>query len=132
MRLDVGSAGATTGLDDVGVERALHEKLDLLLRRDPARGVFEDTDELATDDLPLGLRIADTGERVDETIGRVHHLEAYAGRRDEVTLDLLGLARAQQPVVDEHTSELRSDRALHQRRRDGGVDATRQSRDHPL
>ena len=54
-----------------------------------------------------------------------------AGRRDEIALDLLGFALAQQPVVDEDARQLVTDRALHQRGRDGGIDATRQAADHP-
>ena len=71
VALDVGGAGAATGLDDVGIERALDQELDALAVRagvgdDLARGVLEDADELAADDLALLLRVGDTGERVEE------------------------------------------------------------------
>ena len=43
--------------------------------------------------------------------------------------DLLGLVLSQQPVVDEHAGELVADRAVHERRGHGGVDAARQPAD---
>ena len=70
------------------------------------------------------------GERVQEPLARVDDLELHAGRGDEVLLDLLGLARAQQPVVDEHAGQLAADGLLHERRGDGGVDAAGQPADH--
>ena len=54
-----------------------------------------------------------------------------AGGGDEVLLDLLGLALAQQPVVDEHTGQLVADGPLDQRRGDRGVDAAGQAADRP-
>ncbi len=66
----------------------------------------------------------------EEPLGGVDDLELDAGRGDEVALDLLGLARAQQPVVDEHAGQLVAHRALHERGRDGAVDAARQPADH--
>ena len=46
-----------------------------------------------------------------------------------VALDLLGLALAHQPVVDEHARQLVADGTMYEGRRDGGVDATRQAAD---
>ena len=134
VALDVGRAGAAAGLDDVGVERALHEELDRLARRpdDRARLGLEDADELAADRLALGLRVGDAGERVEEAVGGVGDPQLHAGGGDEVLLDLLGLALAQQPVVDEDAGELVADRPLHERRRDRGVDAAGQPADDPL
>ena len=54
---------------------------------------------------------------------RVDDLEVDAGGLDVVLLDLLGLALAEQPVVDEHRGQLVADGALHECRRHGGVDA---------
>jgi hypothetical protein len=44
--------------------------------------------------------------------------------RAERLFDLLTLAAAQQTVIDEHTREAIPDRPMHQRGRDGGIDAT--------
>ena len=69
-------------------------------------------------------------ERGEELLGRVDDLEPDAGGGHVVALHLLALALAQQAVVDEHARELVADRAVHQRRRDGGVDATREPTQH--
>ena len=63
VALDVGGAGAAAGLDDVGVERALHEEVDGLavgagVGHDLAGGLLEHPDELAPDGLALLLRVA--------------------------------------------------------------------------
>ena len=47
----------------------------------------------------------------------VDDVQVDAGRGDEVALDLLGLALAQQPVVDEDAGQPVADRALHERPR---------------
>ena len=120
VALDVRRAGAAAGLDHVGVERPLHQELDgvavaaRLVDDLPRRG-FEHPDELAADDLALRLRVGDAGERVEEALARVDDLEPDAGSRDVVPLDLLGLAGAQQAMVDEDTGELAADRALDER-----------------
>jgi len=94
--------------------------------------VLEHADELATDRLALLFRVDDAGPRGEEPRRSVDDLQPHAGRRDEVTLDLLRLALAQQPVVDEYARESVTDRTLHQRRRNGAVDATRQPADDTL
>ena len=134
--LDVGGAGAAAGLDDVGVERALHQEGDLVAVA-AAHGVgqhlglrgLEDPDELAADDLALLLRVGDTDEGVEELLLRVDHLQVDAGGGHEVALDLLGLALAHQPVVDVDAGEPVADRPLHQRRGHRGVDAAGQAAD---
>ncbi len=72
VRLDVRRAGTAAGLDDVGVERALDEELDLARVGVRRRGIgagfeheglgrrLERADELAADDLALLLRVAHT------------------------------------------------------------------------
>ena len=50
----------------------------------------------------------------------------------ERLLDLLGLALAQQPGVDEHARELVADGLVHERGGDRGVDPAGQPADHPL
>ena len=135
VALDVGGAGAPARLHDVGIERALHEEVDGLallagLRNDTARGLLEDPDELAADDLALLLRILDSRQRGQEALLRIDDDEAYAGGRDEVALDLLGLACAQQPVIDEDAGELITHGALHERCGDRGVHAAGEAADH--
>ena len=59
-------------------------------------------------------------------------LELDAGGLDEVPLDLVGLALAEEPVVDEHAGEAVTDGPLHEGGGHGGVDAARQPAHHPL
>ena len=54
--LDRRRAGAAAGLDDVGVQRPLHEELRVAELR---RLLLEDADELGADRLALGLRVGD-------------------------------------------------------------------------
>ena len=86
-------------------------------------GGLEGADELPADDLALLLGLGDAGERVEELLLGVHDVQVDARRGHEVALDLLGLALAQQAVVDEDAGEPVTDRALHHRGRHGGVDA---------
>ena len=85
---------------------------------------------------PMILRlvsgIGDAGQVAEELVLRVGDDELRAGRRDEVALDRLGLALAQQAVVDEDAGELVADGALHDRGGDGGVDTAGQPAQHPL
>ena len=85
--------------------------------------------------VPISLRLAsgsvtpasrsqEPGLRVD---GDQRDLEGVAERGD----DLLPLALAHQPVVDEHAGQLVADRAVHEQRRDRGVDAAREAADRP-
>ena len=53
------------------------------------------------------------------------------GGGHEVLLDLLGLALAQQPVVDEHAGQLVADRPLHERGGHRRVHAAGQRAEHP-
>ena len=92
-------------------------------------GVLEGADELPADDLALLLRVGHPGQRGQERLGLGRHLELDAGGGHEVLLDLLGLALAQQPVVDEHAGEPVADGPLDERRGDRGVHAAGQPAD---
>ena len=81
-------------------------------------------------DLALAFRVDDVVERAEEPVGRLHVHEVDLELPSERVLDLLGLVAAQQAGVDEHTRELVADRLVHERGRDRGVDAARQSADH--
>src|SRR5205823_6291202 len=89
MRLDARARLrlAAARLDDVGVDRSLHEEID---RADPLRLVLEDTDELLTDDRALRLGIDDIFEPREESLVcvDVDEPKARTERRDH----LLGLA----------------------------------------
>ena len=81
---------------------------------DVTGGLLEDADELAPNDLALLLGVAHSRERRQELLLGVHDDEVDTGGGHELLLDLLGLARAQQPVVDENAGELVTDGALHE------------------
>src|SRR5688500_5197080 len=108
MRLDDGGRPLDrNGFDDVGIERALNEEVDV---RNALRLFLEDGDELVADALALGLRLLDPGEALIETLARVDgddvHAEAFAETRN----DLHGLVFSQNAVVDEDGGELIADR----------------------
>ena len=138
VALDVRGAGAAARLDDVGVERALHQELDVAapFEEMPSaamtsrRDFLEGADELGADDLALLLGIGDVAQRGEELLRRVDDHEADAGGGDVVALDLLALTLAQQPVVDEDARELVAHRAVHECRRDRGVDPAREAAQH--
>src|SRR5699024_6812306 len=121
MALDGGRTLAATGLHNVGVQRALDQELDRVTvspgtRHDVAGGLLEHSDELAADDLALLLRIDHSGERAEELILGVDHMEFGPGGCDVFTLNLCGLPLAHQAMIDEHTRELITDGTLHERR----------------
>ena len=69
-------------------------------------GPLERADELAADDLALLLRVGHARPaRPGTRPAASTTVQADPGRRDEVLLDLLGLALAQQAVVDEHAGQ---------------------------
>jgi hypothetical protein len=92
-------------------------------------GALEGADELAADDLPLGLRVGHPGQRAEELGGGVHHVQPDPGGGHEVLLDLLRLALAQQPVIDEDAGQPVPDGPLDERRGDRGVDPAGQPAD---
>ena len=124
MRLDPRcDSSLAAGLDDVGVERALHEEGHV---PQPPCLLLEDADELFADPPPLLLRVGDALEARKKAIGRVdvheRHVEVPAERLD----DLNRLVLPQQAVVDEHACQLVSHRTVHEQCRDRGVDTARE------
>ena len=96
-------------------------------RRRPPRELggllLEDADELGADRLALGLGLGDAVQLLQEALLGVHGDERHLERVAERAHDLLALVLAHQPVVDEHARQLVADRAVHEQRGDGGVDA---------
>ena len=76
--------------------------------------------------------IGDAGELRDEALLRLHVHERHVEEAVERLDHLLGLALAQQAVVDEHAGELVADRLVHEQRRDGRVDAAGERAEHAL
>ena len=126
-----GLVPAHARLDDVGVDRALPEEVDVaVLLLEVARGVREDLDELAADDLALRLRIGHALRLVEEALLAVERDEVHAELALEDLLDHLALVEAHAAVVDEHADELPADRLVEERRADGRVDAAGKRQQH--
>ncbi len=97
-----------------------------------ARLLLEDADERLADALALDLGILDAGELLEEAIARVDVHERDAEVVAELADDLLALALAHQPVIDEDAGQLVADGAVHEQRRDGAVDAAGEAAEHLL
>ena len=87
-------------------------------------------DEQAADRLALDLGVVDALERVEKQLLRLH-----MAQRDIVVVakqahDLLGLALAQQPVIDEDAGQRVADGLVNQHGGDGAVDAARKAAEH--
>ena len=121
-------AVGAAGLDEVRVERALHEELGL---HEPAGVLLEDADELVADRLALGLRLGDAGEAGEEAGAGVDVDQLDAHRAAERLGHLLALALAHQPGVDVHARQLVADGPVHERRGHRRVDAAGQPADRP-
>ena len=126
MALDPGRR-ARAGLDDVGVQRPLHEiaRAAMLARR-----LLEHPDELLADDAPLPLRVLHARELRQEPVGRLHVHQRHAEVPGERVLDLFGLPLAQQAGVHEHARQLVVDRLVHEECGHRGVDAAGERAQH--
>jgi hypothetical protein len=134
VRLDRRGARAAARLDHVRVQRPLDQELARLavlagLGGDLPGRPLEGPDELPADDLPLLLGVGHPGQRGQERPCLGGHGEPDAGGGHEILLDLLGLALAQQAVIDEHAGEPVADGALDERGGDRGVHAAGQPAD---
>ena len=94
-----------TRLYDVGIDGALCEEADAL---ELAGLLFEDADELGTDDLALLLGVGNAGELVEEAVGGVDIHQVGFHLVAEDAHHLLGLTLAQQAVVDVDRHQLPS------------------------
>src|SRR4051812_840407 len=113
--------------DHVRIERSLPEMTE------PAQFVgarLEHIDERAADNLALLLRIRDTGQPIEEQVGRVDEIERQTKFLGETLADLFRLVVPQQAVVDEDAGETVADGAMDQHCRYRRVDATREPADH--
>ena len=125
VALDLGGAGGAR-LDDVGVERALDQELGVL---DAAGDALEDADEQLADGLALVLGVGDALELLEVAVGGAHVDELDALVALEGLDDLLALAEAHEPGVDEHAGQLGPDGLVHERGGHGGVDAAGEGAD---
>ena len=115
---------AETALNDIGIDRPLHEEIDLA---DLLRFGFKDTDEFFADNLALLLRFCHSLEFFIETLLGIDADKVQVVRtfRAEHGLDLVALVLSEEAVIDEDARQLLADRLREQDRRHGGVDAAR-------
>ena len=106
-------AGLAAGrLDHVRVDRALRQPLHVV----ELGGLFvKDLDEQVADDLALGFRVLDTGQRREIALGGIHadHLDAHVlchGRHH-----LVAFLPAQQAGIDEYAGQAVTDGFVQQR-----------------
>ena len=128
VALNVCGAVAAAGLDNVRVQGALNQELDVCalfasLGNQLALCLFEGADELAADSLTLCLGLGDALECGEETLRLVNGDDLNAHGCCVVLLDLFALAFTEQTVVDEEAGELVSDSLVHECSCHGGVNA---------
>src|SRR5690606_4845612 len=122
MALD--QAAADAGLDDVGVDRTLHEIAHVA---DAAGFLLEYPDELFSNDTPLVLRIRDARQLPEESGRRIDVPKVRTKPFAESSLDPLGLSGAHQPGVHKDRMQAITYGPMHQRGGHGGIHTARQT-----
>ena len=90
-------------LDDVGVQRPLHQEAGLAQL---ARFFFERADEFLAYDLALALRLRDTHKLGQEALLRAHVHQRDVEMTAEGVLNLFAFVLPHEPVIDEDAREL--------------------------
>ena len=118
-----------TGLYDVGIDGALGQEADALQL---AGLLFKDADELGADYLALLLGVGHTGQFVEEAVNGIdiHQIGVHLVAED--AHHLLGLALAQQTVIDVYRHQLFAHGLDKQGGHHGGIDTARQGQQHFL
>ena len=129
MRLDR-LRGLRAAFDDISIQRALCQPLDVLAHDELLDFLIERIDEFVADDLALLFRIADAGQLAQETVFGIDLCQVDLHVLAEHLNDALGLAFAQQTMIDEHAVQLRADGLMQQRRHDAGIHAAGQCQQH--
>ena len=129
VRLDDRVVGAAR-LDDVGVERALHEEPRVAADRVAA------SSNTRMNVSPMILRLR-SGSMTSSSAPRNRSpaftcTRSISNWRRNVSSTCSASSRRSRPGVDEHARELVADRLVHERGGDRGVDAAREPADHPL
>jgi hypothetical protein len=94
-----------------------------------AASALEDLDELAADDLALGLGVGHAQPGGPGTARWRPHAPPWHAAAGEHLHHHRAFVQAQQAVVDEDAGQLVADGAVDQRRGHAGVDAARQAQD---
>src|SRR5438105_15640904 len=95
------------GLDDVGIDRTLGQKLDT---SELVSFFVKHFHERAPDDLALLLRIRDTRQRRQKALFSVDPNDTHTQMLSESAHHLVAFTQAQQTMIDEDTHQLVTDR----------------------
>ena len=118
-----------TGFDDVRVDGALRQEADAV----QLAGLFlEHADEFRADDLALLLGIRHAGQLVQEAVDGIDINQVRVELVAEDAHYLLGLALAQESMVDMDGNQLLADGLDEEGRDDGGIDTARKGEQHLL
>ena len=106
-------------LDNVGIERALHQPFHAAGFFRNARGlVVEDGDELRANALAFGLGINNAGQLIEEAFAGVNGDDFQAQLVAQIFLHILEFVLAQDAVIDKDAGELGADGPVYQHCRD--------------
>ena len=121
-------------LDHVRIDGALRQPLGALRAGAGELGglLLEHRDELAADDLALGLGVAHAGQLAEEQLAGIDADHLGVQLADEHVHHHVAFVQPQQAVVDEDAGQLVADGAMDQRRGHRRIDAARQAEDHLL
>ncbi len=138
MRLDnLRRSAHRTRLDHIGIERTLHQPLDLAFTfLNPPGFPLEYFDEFVADNLALLLGIADAFELAEKAVGGIDGIETQAKFIAQRLLHLLEFVFAQHTVVHENAGQARlpahiTQGAIDQYRSDGRIHAAGKGADGP-
>ena len=121
-----GGGVARAGLDDVGVDGALGQEVHLA---DLLGLLFEDPDELLTDDLAFALGLGDPGQLAQEA-GLGVHADKVDVPLGKGGLHLVALVQAHETVIHKDAGELTAHGLGQQGGHHGGVHAAGQGQQH--
>ena len=122
----------SAGFDHIRIDRALSQPGDVtgLITLELARLALEHLNELAPNDLALGLWIADSGQLTQELLRRVDPNHFGVELSHKHVHDHVAFIKSKQAVVNEYAGQLLADGPVNQRRCHRGIDSARQSKDH--
>src|SRR5579864_8982498 len=131
---DLRGAAHRARLNDIGIERSLHQPLDVAFLLFDAQGfLLEDSYEFRADDFALGFGVGNSGETGEEAPGCVDGYEVQAKFVAQVLLHFLEFVFAQDAVVDKDAGEAGfgavAHRAVDEHGGDRRVDASREGAD---
>ena len=118
---------AHTALDDVRVDRALHE---IIHPTELFRFRLKHADEFFSDNLALALRLLHACELQEKALRRVNTNQIHIELLAEHPLDIVPFPLAEQAVVDEYAGQILADRLVQQHGGHRRIHAARKGAQH--